>query len=212
LIIDEFDEGKLERIREICQQLFHQNYITEFVFAPNDALKKANDSYSFAMANYEAIEELLERCGWRLCHDRRVGVLYLDSDYAKAKVVLREVESYLLLAMRLLYDEKKTQASATGEVFVTVSEVLEQLTTLGAVKQVGKKERKKALRTLVNRNIIAKISGKLDELETRLAILPSVVCAISAEKTKAVVAMLASSKLEETEESAETEESEEDDL
>ncbi len=188
--IDEYDDATLERVREVCQTLFHGNYITEYVFAPNEALKKANESYSFVMAHYEAIEELLDRTGWRLCHDDRSGVLYLSSNYAQAKIILTKTESFFLLSMRLLYDEKKTQASASGEVFVTVRDVIEQLTTLGALDKVTKQERDKSLRTLAGKNIVARMSGKWGDMDCRLAILPSVVCAISAEKTKAVLEMM----------------------
>lgn len=199
--IDEYDRGTLTRVQEVCQELFHGNYITEFVFAPNESLKKANDSYSFIMSHYTAIEELLERCGWQLCHDRGAGVLYLSSEYAQAKMILTKTESYFLLAMRLLYENKKARASASGEVFVTVREILEQLTTLGTVDQVTKQEREKALRTLAGKNIVARMTGKLGELDTRLTIFPSIVCAISAEKAKAVVTMLTSSAAEEPTES-----------
>ena len=191
MIIDTYDEMTLEHIRVVCQELFHGNYITEYIFAPNDSLKKANESYSFIMSHYDAVEELLDRCGWRLCHDPRAGVLYLSSVYAPAKVILTKWESYFLLAIRILYDEKKTQASASGEVFITTREIVEQLTTLGAAEQISKQQREAALRTLAGKNIIARMTGKLGELDARIAILPSVVCALSAEKTKAVANMLA---------------------
>ena len=126
--IDVLDQQDLERTREVCQKLFHENYITEYVFAPNDALKQANEDYSFIMAHHQAVEELLDRCGWELCHDARAGVLYLNSHYTMAKMSLSQLESYILLGMRLLYDEKRTQASASGEVFVTAMEIVELLT------------------------------------------------------------------------------------
>ncbi len=189
--IDEFDDCTLERVREVCQALFHENYITEYIFAPNDALKRASEDYSFVMAHYDAVEELLDRCGWKLCHDPRAGVLYLSSSYAQAKMVLSQTESYFLLAMRMIFDDKKTQASASGEVFVTAQEIVEQLTSLNAVDQVNKKDRAKALRTLASKNIVAKMAGKWEDPDARLAILPSIVCALSPDKTKAVVQMLA---------------------
>lgn len=83
--VDAFDNQCLERTREVCQKLFHGNYITEYVFAPNDALKKANEDYSFVMAHYEAIEELLDRCGWELCHDPRAGVFIYRAAMHKQK-------------------------------------------------------------------------------------------------------------------------------
>ena len=200
MISDEYDAADQDKIREICQELFHNNYITEYIFSPNESLKKANIHYSFVMSHYAAMEELLDRCGWRLCHDERSGILYLTSEYASAKVILSKVESYFLLAIRILYDEKKTRASASGEVFITVRDIVEQLTTLGAVNQITKQEREKALRTLSNKHIVARLKGKLGELDTRLAILPSVVCAISAEKTKAVREMLSASESDEEDE------------
>lgn len=54
--IDVLDQQDLERTREVCQKLFHENYITEYVFAPNDALKQANEDYSFIMAHYQALK------------------------------------------------------------------------------------------------------------------------------------------------------------
>ena len=190
MIIDDFDDGVRDSVRRVCQELFHNNYITEFVFSPNDSLKKANLDYSFIMANYDAIEELLDNCGWKLQHDEHVRVLYLTSDYASSKVVLNKLESYFLLALRLIYDEKKTRASASGEVFITVRDIVEQLTTLGTVESVSKQEREKALRTLSNKNIISRMTGKLGEMDTRLAILPSVICAISSDKLKNVLEMM----------------------
>ena len=198
--IDAYDGVVLERIREVCQELFHKNYITEYIFAPNEALKKANESFSFIMAHYEAIDELLERCGWKLCQDPRAGVVYLSSEYAPAKVILSKIESYFLLAMRVLYDDKKTQASASGEVFVTTQERVEWLTTIGAVEQVTKQDREKALRTLAGKNIVVRMTGKWGEMDSRLAILPAVVCAISAEKMKAVIHMLTTQDQSEEEE------------
>lgn len=190
MILDAYDEQTLEQIRDVCQKLFHGSYILEFVFAPNDTLKKANPDYSFVMAHYDAIEELLDRCGWKLSNDTRAGVLYLSSHYAQAKITLTKMESYFLFALRILYDEKKTQASASGEVFVTTREIIEQLASLGAVEQVNKQERGKSLRTLAARNIIARMTGGWEELDTRIAVLPSIVCALSSEKTKAVAQML----------------------
>lgn len=104
------------------------------------------------------------------------------------------MESYILLGMRLLYDEKRTQASASGEVFVTAMEIVELLTSLNAVDQVNKRDRGKALRTLAGKNIVAKMTGKWEDPDVRLAILPSIVCALSQDKLKAVAQMIASGK------------------
>ena len=197
MIIDEYDSAIQDKIREICQELFHSNYITEFVFAANESLKRVNNSYSFVMSHYDAVEELLDHCGWKLRHDERVGVLYLTSDYANAKINLTKIESYFLLALRLIYDEKKTQALTSNEVVVTVRDIIEQLTSLGAVDSITKQDREKALRTLYSKNILSRMTGKWGDMDARLAILPSVVCAISPEKTRAVLELMSVSRTEE---------------
>lgn len=202
MIIDEYDSVTQDRIREICQELFHGNYITEYVFAGNEALKKANPSYLFVMSHshYDAIEELLDHCGWKLRHDERAGVLYLTSDYANAKVNLTKIESYFLLALRLIYDDKQIQALTSNEVVITVRDIVEQLTSLGAVDSVTKQDREKALRTLASKNILSRMTGKWGDMDARLAILPSIVCAISSEKTSAVIEALSASQMEEEDE------------
>jgi len=212
VLLDDYDDATMERVREVCQELFHRNYITEFTFSPNESLKKANIDYSFIMSHYDAIEELLDCSGWKLRHDELVRVLYLTSDHVNAKVILNKIESYFLLALRLIYDEKKSRASASGEVFMVVRDIIEQLTTLGAVDSVPKQEREKALRTLANKNIISRMTGKWGDMDARLAILPSIICAISSAKIKNVLEMLSAGGNEDPEPMADAdEESGEDD-
>ena len=184
MLIDQLGDTTKEDIKLVCHKLFHENYITEFVFAPNENLKKANSDYSFLLHYYDEIGELLQQCGWELCRDDRVNVIYITSTFTMAKVVLSKTESYFLFALRLLYDQKKTQASASGEIFIFVNEIVEQLSTLGAMEPVTKQERERALRTLQNKNIITRITGKLSDIDAKIAILPSVVCAISAKKVE----------------------------
>jgi len=195
MIVDDYDSDDLEGIRGVCQELFHSNYITEYVFAPNESMKKANPSYSFIMKHYPAIEELLECCGWKLRHDEQVRVLYLTSDFTSARAVLSQTESYFLLALRLIYDEMKIRASATGEVFITVRHIMEQLTALGTIDSIPKHEREKALRTLASKNIISRMTGKWGDLDARIAVLPSIICAISPDKIKSVLEMLSLDKM-----------------
>lgn len=188
--IDQESAETREEIRELCHKLFDENYILEFVFAPNDTLRRANPDYSFLSLNFDCVAELLEQCGWKLNQDTQAGVIYLTSLYPSTKVTLTKTESYYLFGLRLLYDEKKMRASASGEVFATVQELLEKLSTLDALEPVSRQERERALRTLQNKNIITRITGKLTEPDTQLAIMPSILCAISAPKVKRLLESL----------------------
>lgn len=188
--IDEENTETREKIRELCHKLFDENYILEFVFAPNDTLRKANPDYTFLSLHFDCMAELLEQCGWKLNQDLQAGVIYLTSLYPSAKVSLTKTESYYLFGLRLLYDEKKMRASASGEVFATVQELLEKLATLDAFDPVGRQERERALRTLQNKNIITRITGKLTEPDAQIAIMPSILCAISAPRVKRLLESL----------------------
>ena len=188
--IDQESAETREEIRELCHKLFDENYILEFVFAPNDTLRRANPDYSFLSLNFDCVVELLEQCGWKLNQDTQAGVIYLTSLYPSTKVTLTKTESYYLFGLRLLYDEKKMRASASGEVFATVQELLEKLSTLDALEPVSRQERERALRTLQNKNIITRIAGKLTEPDAQLAIMPSILCAISAPKVKRLLESL----------------------
>jgi len=186
MLIDELSYEKREDIKLLCQKLFNENYIPEYIFAANEKLRKANPDYFMLLACFDAVSEILDSCGWSLNRDDQVGVIYISSSYPAMKTILSKLESYFLFALRLIYDQKKTGVSATGQVFIYVRDLIEQLSSLGALDQVTKQERKKALQMLKNKNIIARITGELSDLDAKIAILPSILCVLSASK----VAML----------------------
>ncbi len=196
MLIDELSIEEKEKIKLLCQKLFHENYIPEYIFSPNEQLRKANSDYYMLLSNFGAISELLDSCGWSLNRDDNAGVIYITSSFPIAKVILSKTESFFLFALRLIYDQKRTSASATGHVFIFIRDLIEQLSSLGALEQVTKQDRKKALQTLKNKNIISKISGDLSELDTKIAILPSILCVISANKVELLKKSLECVKVE----------------
>lgn len=183
---DSFTAEEQERTRAICQRLFHENFLLEFRFSAKDGMKKADPDYLFAFQRFSALAELLDGCGWQLHKDDRAGVMYLTSGYPGAYLPLKKLESKFLFALRLIYDDRKLQAVNTAEVLCTVRDIVEKLSTLNAIDVVTKQERAEALRMLESRNIIQRLSGAWTELDTRLVILPSILCALSAEKIAAL--------------------------
>lgn len=173
-----------EKIRLLCQKLFHENYITEFIYSNTDKLRKSNYEYNYISARFDVFSELLEAVGWHLNQDKSIGVIYITSDYSGAKPVLTKLETFFLFALRLIYDKKRSSASSTGQVFLNVRDIIEQLNSLNAIDTVSKKERKSALNTLKNKNIINRIDGDLGDLDCRIAVLPSILCVISSAKVK----------------------------
>ena len=179
-------EEERERIKVICQRLFHENYLLEYRFSAANGMKKADPDYLFAWQRREELSELLEQCGWQLRVDNREGVLYLISDYPGAYVPLKKLESQCLFVLYLLYDERRMQESGTAEVWCSVRDVMEKLTTLNIVKSVPKQERAAVLRTLEEKRLVDKPAGQWGDLETRFLILPSILCTLSQEKIAAL--------------------------
>lgn len=190
MLIDKESNDIREKIKELCHKLFDQNYILEFVFAPNDVLRKANPDYTFLSLHFDCVAELLDQCGWKLNQNEEAGVFYLTSPYPSTKVTLNKTESYYLFGSRLLYDEKKMKASASGEIFATVQELFEKLSTLDVLNPVSRQERERALRTLQSKNIITRITGKWTDPDARIAIMPSILCAISSTRVKRLLESL----------------------
>lgn len=183
---DALNIDEQERIRAICQRLFHENFLLEFRFSAKDAMKKADPDYTFAYQKFSVLSELLDACGWRLHKDDRAGVMYLTSTYPGAYLPLKKLESQFLFALRLIYDDKKMQAAHTSEVLCSVRDIVEKLSTLNAADNITKQDRNDALRTLEARHIIERISGAWAELDTSLVILPSILCVLSTDKIAAL--------------------------
>lgn len=183
---DTLNPDEQERVRTICQRLFHENFILEFRFSAKDAMKKADPDYTFAYQKFSVLSELLDACGWRLHKDDRAGVMYLTSAYPGAYLPLKKLESQCLFALRLIYDDKKMQAAHTSEVLCSVRDILEKLNTLNAAESITKQDRNDALRTLEARHLIERISGSWSELDTTLVILPSILCVLSTDKIAAL--------------------------
>jgi hypothetical protein len=63
MLIDELSSEKREDIKLLCQKLFNENYIPEYIFAANEKLRKANPDYSMLLACFDAVSEILDSCG-----------------------------------------------------------------------------------------------------------------------------------------------------
>lgn len=184
--VEQLPKEERERIKTVCQRLFHENYLLEYRFSAASGMKKADPDYLFAWQRREELSELLEQCGWKLEEEKREGVLYLVSDFPGAYPPLKKLESQCLFALYLLYDERRMQADGASEVRCSVRDVMEKLTTLNIVKAVPRQERAAALRTLEEKRLIDKLEGQWSELESRFLILPSILCALRPEKIAAL--------------------------
>ena len=152
--------------------------------------------------HYEAVQEYLSLLDWDLRRDALNGYFYvLNTDEAN-RCNLNKKETAILLALRLIYEENMERLGLEQDAVCTVRDVLEKVVTDYPVfpAKPNMEEVKRAFTVLENHSVIQRLEGKFNQSSCRIAILPTILSAVSSEKLNLVVSVL---KKEETDEEAE---------
>ena len=105
---------------------------------------------------------------------------------------LSKKETAILLALRMIYEENQERLGLEQDAVCTVRDVLEKVVTDYAIlpAKPNMDEVKRALTLLENHSIIQQIEGKFNQSGCKVAILPTVLAAVSSEKLNDVVSVL----------------------
>lgn len=193
---------ELEQFKSVCHRLLSRTYITRTLYHP-DKGRIDNPDYLFLSLHFEAVQEYLSLLDWDLRRDRMNGYFYvLNTDEAN-RCILSKKETAILLALRLIYEEKQESLGLEQDALCTVRDVLEKVVTDYAILPVrpNMDEVKRALTLLENHSIIQRIDGKFHQTSCKFAILPTILTAVSGERLNDVVSVLR--KEEEADEEAE---------
>ena len=125
----------------------------------------------------------------------------LNTDEAN-RCNLNKKETAILLALRLIYEENMERLGLEQDAVCSVRDVLEKVVTDYPVfpAKPNMEEVKRAFTVLENHSVIQRLEGKFNQGSCRIAILPTILSAVSSEKLNLVVSVL---KKEETDEEAE---------
>ena len=181
---------ELEQFKSVCNQLLSRTYIVRTIYQPGKG-RVDNPDYLFLSRHYEAVQEYLSLLDWDLRRDELNGYFYvLNTDEAN-RCNLNKKETAILLALGLEQDA-----------VCTVRDVLEKVVTDYPVfpAKPNMEEVKRAFTVLENHSVIQRLEGKFNQGSCRIAILPTILSAVSSEKLNLVVSVL---KKEETDEEAE---------
>ena len=173
---------ELEQFKSVCNQLLSRTYIVRTIYQPGKG-RVDNPDYLFLSRHYEAVQEYLSLLDWDLRRDELNGYFYvLNTDEAN-RCNLNKKETAILLALRLIYEENMERLGLEQDAVCTVRDVLEKVVTDYPVfpAKPNMEEVKRAFTVLI-------------------AILPTILSAVSSEKLNLVVSVL---KKEETDEEAE---------
>lgn len=192
---------ELEQFKSVCNQLLSRTYVVRTVYQPGKG-RVDNPDYYFLSRHYEAVQDYLSLLDWDLRRDDLNSYFYvLNTDEAN-RCNLSKKETAILLALRLIYEENQERLGLEQDAICTVRDVLEKVVTDYPVfpSKPNMEEVKRALTLLENHSVIQRIEGKFNQNNCKIAILPTVLSAVSGEKLNLVVSVL---RKEEDDEEAE---------
>ena len=182
---------ELEQFRSVCNQLLSRTYVVRTIFQPGKG-RVDNPDYLFLSRHYEAVQEYLSLLDWDLRKDDLNGYFYvLNTDEAN-RCNLSKKETAILLALRLIYEENMERLGLEQDAVCTVRDLLEKVVADYPVfpSRPNMEEVKRALTVLEHHSIVQRIEGKFNQSSCRLAILPTILSAVSADKLDLVVSAL----------------------
>ena len=189
---------ELEQFKSICNQLLSHTYVVRTNYQPGKG-RVDNPDYLFLSRHYEAVQEYLSLLDWDLRRDAMNGYFYvLNTDEAN-RCNLNKKETAILLALRLIYEENMERLGLEQDAVCTVRDVLEKVVTDYPVfpAKPNMEEVKRAFTVLENHSVIQRLEGKFNQSSCRIAILPTILSAVSSEKLNLVVSVLKKEEIDE---------------
>ena len=191
---------ELEQFKSVCNELLSHTYIVRTLYVPEKG-RIDNPDYIFLSIHYEEVLEYLRLLNWEVHHDDLNGYFYVHNTDEANRINLGKKETAILLALRMIYDEKQKQLGLEQDAVCTVRDLLEKVVTDYAIlsSRPNMDEVKKALTLFEHHAIIQRIEGKFNQGTTKLTILPTILTAVSGEKLHEVVGILKREEKEEHE-------------
>lgn len=191
---------ELEHFKSVCNQLLSRTYIVRTLYQPGKG-RVDNPDYTFLSIHHEQVQDYLSLLDWELHHDIMNGYYYVQNTDEANRCNLNKKETAILLALRMIYDESQDRLGLEQDAVCTVRDILEKVVTDYAILNTrpSMDEVKRALTLLENHSIIQRIEGKFNQNNCKLAILPTILTAVSSEKLHKVVAVLRKEEIEDEE-------------
>lgn len=185
----------------VCNMLLSCTYVLR-----EDKNGRISRDYTFIERNYELFSDWLSLGGWRIYKDSQYGVIYVKNAEGYNKLSLDKLATVTLITLRIIYEEKRTQAGLTNDVSITVGELLGKMINEYSVytKKPPQKDMKDVFRILEDHSLIRRLGDGYDDMECRLQILPSILIAVSNERCKTICDKLRTEAEEEQNEETDT--------
>lgn len=202
-----FNVTEKENFKRLVNLLLGKTFLVNKIYDQRQAMFKGNSDYRFVDRNLDVFRTYLAYAGFKLEKDSNYEVIYVENEFGYNKAKLDKNTTIFLYGLRLKYDEDRESVKLNSETIITIADLIKTIIDLGVyTKKPTDVDIRTSLSKLIQFNIIQKIDGALENPETKIVILPSILFAVTNEKIVSLSNMI--TKLEEEEE-AEVEEDEE---
>ena len=141
--------------------------------------------YYFVLKYRSEFREYLSVLGYRLEINEDDGVIQLTNPQNYNRLNLKLYESIILLILRILYDEKKRELSASDEAIINLGDIQDKFLSLQIRdKMIDKTTMRNALTMFRRFQLIETLDRDLSNEETRILIYDSITMAVRIEDIK----------------------------
>ncbi len=178
----EFLEGMLQKDKDEFKRLCNKLLSICFICKNNTNTKT---EYYFVIKYREKFDEYLKVLGYRLEVNEEYGVIQLTNPQNYNHVNLKLYESIILLVLRILFDEKMRELSASDEVIVNLGDIQDKYLSLQIRdKLIDKTTMGNALRLFRRFGLVELLDKDLGNEESRVLIFDSILMAVRVEDIK----------------------------
>ncbi len=178
----DFLEGMLQRDKDEFTRICNKLLAYCFVCRRNET---ARGDYYFITKYKEKFSQYLSVLGYRLEINEEYGVVQLTNPQNYNRYNMKLFESIILLILRILYDEKKRELSASDEVIINMGDIHEKFLSLKIRdKMMDKTTLRNAISTMRKFQLVEVLDKELANEDSRLIIYDSILMAVRVEDIK----------------------------
>ena len=192
---ESFSTREKEEFRDICNELFDKTFLNEEVIS-NDGGFVINEKFNFVRRNFELFEEYFMLSGWIL-ERKNNETIYIRNETGSNRVILKLLTTKMLIALRIIYDEKRKTSSNSNRVQFKLNELYNKmLHDFGLIDTMpSKTDRDSSIKMIEKYNIIVKAAVAEDEMDNVYVIMPSITVAVSDERINMIYNQLKEEEL-----------------
>ena len=172
-------EGMLQKdkdeFKRICNRLLGNCFICK-------GNQTSRSDYYFVLKYRDKFRMYLDVLGYRLEINEEYGVIQLTNPQNYNHLNLKLFESIILLILRILYDEKKRELSASDEVIVNLGDIQDKYLSLKIRdKMIDRTTMRNALSLFRRFQLVETLDKDLSNEESRILSYDSILMAVRVE-------------------------------